>query len=86
MFNESIDELSARIILIVQNWDGQPIPMLGYSLRTAINTQIEWYLNDVFSLIKNINETSLDKIDRAQRLISIEEKYGIPKTHTIIKS
>jgi uncharacterized pyridoxamine 5'-phosphate oxidase family protein len=44
---------------------------------------IAWHLNDCFKLIKNINETSLNSIDKAQRLIQIEKEYGIPKTHLL---
>jgi len=86
MLKESVDELSGRIIQIVQNWETEPVPMLATTLHKAINIQIEWYLNDVFAVLKNINETSLNNIDRAQRLIELEVRFGIPKTHTIIKS
>lgn len=49
-----------------------------------IENRITWYINDVLKVLKNINETSVNKQDRAKRLIDLEEKFGIPKTHSII--
>lgn len=46
---------------------------------------LAWWLDDIFKWIKNIDSTSLDKLDRAKRIIELEEKKGIPKTHLIIK-
>lgn len=44
---------------------------------------IKWFLDDLFKMIKNINETSLPGIDRTNRIIELGAKYGIPKTHII---
>ena len=48
-----------------------------------IDAYISWRFDDVFKLIKNINETSLNSFDRTNRLIELEQKYGIPKTHLL---
>lgn len=45
---------------------------------------ITWAMDDVFKVIKNIHDTSLDKMDAASRFIELENKYGIPKTHLIL--
>ena len=44
---------------------------------------ISWQMDDAFKIIKNINQTSLNSTDRTQRLIDLEIKFGIPKTHLI---
>ena len=44
---------------------------------------INWFLEDLFKMIKNINETSLPGKDRTDRIIELETKYGIPKTHLL---
>lgn len=48
-----------------------------------IERQLQRYLDDVFKLIKNIDETSLNSQDRFRRIIELEQKYGIPKTYLI---
>lgn len=48
-----------------------------------ITRVIGYWIDDAFKLIKNIEQTSLNDSDRTQRLIEIEEKFGIPKTHLI---
>ena len=48
-----------------------------------IERQLQRYLDDVFKLIKNIDETSFNSEDRFRRIIELEEKYGIPKTYLI---
>lgn len=76
--------LSERLVKTVQtfetdeNWPGR-------NASEAVENQLMWYLDDVFKVINNINETSLDNMDRARRLIDLEAKYGIPKTHNILK-
>lgn len=60
-----------------------------YSKATAsertvyIMNQLKYLLDDAFKLVKNINETSLPGKDRTDRLIEIESKLGIPKTHLL---
>ena len=34
-------------------------------------------------LIKNIKETSVNEQDRVNRLIELEDKFDIPKTHLL---
>ena len=86
---ESIKELSKVIVETTRNllthdditgFKGTPEQ---FAIETVEN-RVTWYINDVLAIIKNINETSLDKMDRAKRLIELEEKFGIPKTHSII--
>ena len=48
-----------------------------------IDNMIRWHLDDVFKLIKNINDTSVNETDRQDRLLYAESMYGIPKTHLI---
>ncbi len=48
-----------------------------------ITNVISYWLDDAFKLIKNIDQTSLNDTDRFKRIIEIEEKFGIPKTHLI---
>ena len=49
-----------------------------------IERSLEYHLNDIFKIIRNIEETSLNKMDRAARFTELEIKYGIPKTHLIL--
>lgn len=44
----------------------------------AIPQMVTWYLGDLFKILKNINDTSLNEDDRKVRLMAIEKKYGIP--------
>lgn len=50
---------------------------------SIIQQNISWWLDDIFKIVKNIDQTSLNKFDRTQRLIELESKYGIPKTHLL---
>lgn len=50
-----------------------------------IENQISWQMDEAFKMIKNIDQTSFNKQDRAERLIELEAKFGIPKTHLILK-
>ena len=45
---------------------------------------ISWAMDDALKVIRNIENTSLNKLDRAARFIDLENKYGIPKTHLIM--
>ena len=45
---------------------------------------ITWAMDDAFKVIRNIQKTSLNKMDAAARFIGLEDKYGIPKTHLIL--
>lgn len=44
---------------------------------------LSWWCDDIFKLVKNINDTSTGEADRQRRIIELEEKYQIPKTHLI---
>ena len=44
---------------------------------------IEWYLDDVFRLIKNINDTSTSDSDKHDRIMELKSKYGIPVQHLL---
>lgn len=50
-----------------------------------ITNLICYHLDDVAKTSMNIESTSLNKMDRAQRYIELEVKYGIPKTHFILR-
>ena len=50
---------------------------------THMENEISWQQNDAFKTLKNINETSLNKDDRTQRIYDLESKFGIPKTHIL---
>lgn len=73
---ESIYEFSERIVRNIKEND---------MTEEKVANNLSWFLNDVFALIKNIDQTSLNSLDRAKRLIDAEQKYGIPKTHLILK-
>ena len=49
-----------------------------------VENQISWAMDDAVNIITNIENTSLNKLDRAARFIDLENKYGIPKTHLIM--
>ena len=44
---------------------------------------VEWYLNDLFNLLENINNTSLNESDRKNRILELQSKYGIPVKHLL---
>ena len=56
--------------------------------QMVIDTErsIEYHLDDVLKVVRNIQDTSLNKIDAATRFIELENKYGIPKTHLILNN
>ncbi|GEM_PF-4576989 len=78
---EDLRQLAERL------YDDSHCPMRTreQALQSMTNS-ISYYLDDVFKLLKNINETSFNKHDRARRIIDMEAKYSIPKTHIIVKS
>jgi len=79
---QPLDKLAETIYNRIVNppvKDETPLEIKGH-----IVSILSWYLDDVFRTITNINQTSLNRVDRGQRLIDLEEKYGIPKTHNII--
>lgn len=84
---ESIDQvterLSARIIETVNVAKRLEASQEATKIEiaTILENSIQWYIQDVLKLIKNINETSYNASDRGQRLIDMEDKYGISKTH-----
>jgi hypothetical protein len=76
----SNEELAKDILeLVKRNIDDMP----ESEIVSYIENFISWQIDDALKLIKNINETSYNKFDRAQRLIELEQKYGIPKTHLL---
>lgn len=53
------------------------------AISANIEANVRYFVEDLLKLIKNINETSLPGSDRTNRIIELEEKYGIPKTHLL---
>jgi len=49
----------------------------------GVNQNIKYLIEDVLKMVKNINETSLPGKDRMDRIIEMETKFGIPKTHIL---
>lgn len=49
------------------------------SVRMAEYTEINIisFIDDIFKVIKNINETSLNESDRAERLLKLSQRTGI---------
>lgn len=77
---QSIEELSKRLIEVASVKEATNLQKCA-----QVEQRISWFLDDIFKLLNNIENTSMNKMDRAQRLIDLEAKYGIPKTHLIIK-
>lgn len=72
---ETVSDFSKRVFNQIKD---------GELSNDNLEIQVAWYLNDVFKVVKNINETSLDDLDRTRRFISLERNFGIPKTHLIL--
>ncbi len=51
--------------------------------KGIISAILAYHLDDVFKAIKNINETSLNQSDRFARILELEKKFGVPKTHIV---
>lgn len=77
---ESIDTFATKLI------DSLERDKHASTKIEKISTVVYWtrhYMEDVFKLLKNINDTSLPGSDRTKRIIELETKYGIPKTHIL---
>ncbi len=77
---QSIEELSKDLVKVACDKEATNLQKC-----VQVEQRISWFLDDIFKLLINIENTSMNKMDRAQRLIDLEAKYGIPKTHLIIK-
>ena len=78
---DSNQKLAQKIYYMVKDRSEQlmqDVELIGY-----IENFISWQIDDALKMIKNINETSLNEKDRVNRLIELEQKYGIPKTHLL---
>lgn len=55
------------------------------SVRMADNTEFNIinFIDDIFKAIKNINETSLNASDRAERLYKLSQRTGIASINLI---
>ncbi len=80
---ESNRELAER--LVKDCLENNVVKRTKSEMENHLEDSITWAMNDAFRIIKNIEKTSLDNMDRATRFIRLEEKYGIPKTHLILK-
>lgn len=74
---ESIQKVAERII------DLAPASPDKETAVNAVRINITYLVDDILKLLKNINATSLNESDRFRRIIELEEKYGIPKTHIL---
>ena len=74
---ESIQKVAERIVNL------SPASPDKETLTYAIAYNIKYLIDDVLKMIKNINETSLPGADRTKRIIEMETKFGIPKTHIL---
>jgi hypothetical protein len=77
---QSITVLTEKIYDIARDTSVNKDEAIG-----EIERRISYHLDDVLKVIKNINETSFNESDKFKRFIELEEKFGIPKTHLIIK-
>ena len=77
---ESIEVLAERI---VEHFNKDLAEFDKALFKNWVASQVRWHLEDCFKLVKNINETSVNRHDRSARLIEAELKYGIPKTHLL---
>jgi hypothetical protein len=79
---ESIRKLAERLVDDCMN---NNIPKRTKSqMIQHFENSITWAMDDAFKVTNNIRNTSLNKMDAAQRYIELENKHGIPKTHLII--
>ena len=76
----SNEDLATNIVDMVLNKNAD---MKRSQMIAHAENLISWQMDDAFKIIKNINQTSLNSTDRTQRLIDLEIKFGIPKTHLI---
>ena len=51
--------------------------------EASITMRINWFMEEIFKLIKHINESSLNDSDREKRLNELKEKFGIPINHLL---
>lgn len=73
----TLEQLATRIVNLSPSMPDDDRRLL------AIKEQITWFVDDILKMVKNINETSLPGADRTNRIIELEAKYGIPKTHIL---
>lgn len=75
----TIDELVKLVLEQARKTDE-----VGYNHAEGnIKHSITWHIDDVLKMIKNINDTSLPGVDRTNRIIEFEAKYGVSKTHIL---
>jgi hypothetical protein len=74
---ESIRKVAKRIVEL------SPGAVDKETCINAVRMNIYYLIDDVLQIVKNINETSLPGKDRTERIIELEKKYGIPKTHLL---
>lgn len=76
---ETLEQISKRINQTLKDKNNEPDMDKEYFIYNALR----YLLDDALKMIKNINETSLPGHDRTQRIIDLEKKFGIPKTHIL---
>ena len=76
---QSTHDLAVNIVWKCNNLTGGT----NEDMVNAISNSIAWHIDDALKVVKNINETSVNKQDRVDRLIELEQKFGIPKTHLL---
>lgn len=74
---ESIRKVAERIVEL------SPSAPDKETCINAVRQNIAYLIDDVLKMVKNINETSLPGSDRTNRILELEAKYGIPKTHIL---
>jgi hypothetical protein len=74
---KTVDELARMVVKMSLDADNKERAMVN------VSSSIGWYLDDIFKLYENINETSVNWEDRVKRIYEMEEKFGIPKTHIL---
>jgi hypothetical protein len=74
---KTVDELARMVVKMSLDADNKERAMVN------VSSSIGWYLDDIFKLYENINETSVNWEDRVKRIYEMETKYGIPKTHIL---
>ena len=59
------------------------INQLSERITECTEFNIRCFVDDIFKAIKNINETSLNKSDRAERLSKLSQRTGIDTINLI---
>jgi hypothetical protein len=77
---ESIEQVAVRIVsMLCPDKTGQE----WKNAVTGVYVNIEYLIDDTLKMVKNINETSLPGKDKMYRILELESKFGIPKTHLL---